>query len=693
MKEQSITDLSSYEYYLNREMSLIEFNHRVLVEAQGKQHPLLERLKFISILSSNLDEFFMIRVAGLKSQIVAGVTELSYDGKTAQQQLEEIRKRLIPIYQLQEKLLMEDILPELEKNGVVIKKFDDLSKSERNSLRTYFIENILPVLTPLVLDSAHPFPRLIERSLNIAFVLSEPEKKFNENKLAFLQIPNYFNRFVSTGSDNPHEFILLEYLIKDNADLLFPGLNIETSNTFRVTRDADIEISDDEAEDLLEEIEEQIKERKWARNATRLEVSKRMPQYLVNLLRDYLDLDSKDVYFINRPLKMGDFMQLLKLDLPHLKDEPFYTRTPPELKKGNIFDAIAKNDILLHHPFDSFTTSTLKFLNSAASDKNTVAIKITLYRTSGDSLVIKALKTAAENGKQVTAFVELKARFDEENNIIWARELEQAGVNVVYGVLGLKTHCKMIMVVRREKKQLKTYLHLGTGNYHEGTARLYTDMALLTSNPDFGEDAINLFNVLTGFSKYESWNDLGVAPKKLADQIISMIDREAELHTPENPGLIIVKVNQIAQRGVIQALYRASQKGVEIRAICRGVCCIKPGIKGVSENIEVRSVIGRFLEHTRIFYFKNGGNAEYFISSADWMTRNLHKRVEVMTPIYSKKIQKNLDKVFDYYWRDNTKSWRCLPDGSYEKIKPKEGEKKFCAQNYMLGIYNRKTKK
>lgn len=687
-KTKSIV-LNKPEKYLNRELSLIEFNRRVLLEAEGKQHPLLERLKFICILSSNLDEFFMIRVAGLKSQIAAGVNDLSYDGQTASQQLKEIRNRLIPIYQQQEDLFNKDIIPNLRKEGIFIHRYNEITINEKKSLNKYFLANILPVLTPLVIDSAHPFPRLNERSLNIAFVLNDNTINSEESKLAFLQVPNLFPRFVEINRKSGHHYVLLESIIKENASHLFPGMEVADTNTFRVTRDADIEIADDEAEDLLQEIEEQIKQRKWNRSAVRLEVSNEMPLYLVDLLRDSLDLEDEDIYRLDRPLKFTDFMQLTKLDLPHLKDKPFYTRIPPQFKGKGIFEAIKKGDIFVHHPFDSFSKTTTRFLNQASEDPNVLAIKITLYRTEGNSQIIEALKNAAENGKDVLAFVELKARFDEENNIIWARQLEQAGVHVVYGVLGLKTHSKIAMVVRREGKKLKTYLHLGTGNYNNTTARLYTDMAIFTDNPDFGEDALHLFNYLTGYSKYGGWKELGIAPTHLADKTLAMINREAEKHTEENPGLIVAKMNQLAQKDVINALYKASQKGVKIKLMVRGVCCLKPGVEGLSENIEIRSVIGRFLEHTRFFYFKNGGEEEYYISSADWMTRNLHKRVEVMTPIHSKKIRKQLDKIIEYYWKDNTKSWKLLADGSYEKIKPKSNEKRFSAQTYLLGIFNR----
>ena len=684
-----VIDTEKYEYYLNRETSLIEFNRRVLLEAEGDKHPLLERLKFISILSSNLDEFFMIRVAGLKTLIAAGIEELSYDGKTPQQQLTEIREKLLPIYEFQSVLWNEQIMPDLNKEGVFIHRFDSLTKREIRNLREYFINQVLPVLTPLILDSTHPFPRLIERSLNIGFIIVDETTKFTEKNVAFLQIPVLFDRFIKIPRDNGFHFVLLENLIRENADLLFPGLIVEAANTFRVTRDADIEISADEAEDLLSEIEEQLKQRKFGRAAIRLEVNVNKPQELVNILKGYLDLDDEDIYVIKRPLKMPDFMNLTKLDLAHLKDKLFYSRIPPELQYYNIFEAIRKNDIFLHHPFDSFSNSTLRFITESAKDKDVMAIKITLYRVGSNPLIVKALKDAAENGKDVTAFVELKARFDEENNIIWSRDLEQSGVKVIYGVVGLKTHCKIALVIRKEANNLKSYVHIGTGNYNHITSRLYTDFSILSDEEDLGNDAIHLFNYLTGISKYNSWKELVIAPSNLLNSIVAKIENEIAISTPENPGLIIAKMNQLAQREVIQALYRASIAGVKVKLIVRGVCCLRPNVEGVSENIEVRSVIGRFLEHSRIFYFKND-ETQYYISSADWMTRNLHKRVEIMTPIHSKKIQKRLSNILDIYWKDNTKSWILQQDGTYTKIECEKEEDRFSAQAYILSKNNQK---
>lgn len=686
MTRHAISPLSSHKYYLNRELSLIEFNRRVLLEGRDHSHPLLERLKYVCILSSNLDEFFMIRIAGLKGQVNAGVTELSYDGKTAKEQLREIREHLLPLYELQQIILMDEILPALEKKKIIINRFEDLDEEERSYFEKYFIKKILPVLTPLSIDSAHPFPRFISRSLNIAYSLRDASKPGVKRKLAFLQIPSVLTRFIPIPGREGYQYILVEQLIRQYSAFLFPGLEILSANSFRVTRDADIEIADDEAEDLLAEMQEQVRQRKWGRAAVRLEVNEKMPPQVVKLLMEELELEQSDLYVVKRPLNVGDFFFLASLDLPELKDKNFTTRVLPELRGDNsdIFGEIRKKDLSVHLPFDSFTFSTLRFLNNAADDPNVLAIKITLYRTGGRSDIVDALKRAAESGKDITAFVELKARFDEENNITWARELEQAGVNVVYGVIGLKTHCKVTMVVRNENDKLRTYLHLSTGNYNQSTARVYTDVSVFTARESFGIDSMHLFNYLTGYSYYKDWSDLVPAPDFLMQRTLELIERETQLHTPENPGLIFVKINALAQRDISQALYRASQKGVEIKLLVRGVCCIKPGIKGVSENIRVRSIIGRFLEHSRIFYFRNAGNEEVYISSADWMTRNLSKRVELLVPVYDEKIKKRFTDILDTYWADNMKSWELQPDGSYEKRHPAEGEKPFNAQSYFL---------
>lgn len=688
MTDNTDTKINLYDpgYYFNRELSLIAFQSRVLREAEDDSHPLLERLKFCTILSSNLDEFFMIRVAGLKSQVLAEVVELSYDGLTPREQLIEIRRQLLPIYRRQENVLKNDILPKLKSFGIVLHTYQELNERQKAKLEEYFVNSIMPALTPLSLGPANPFPRLINRSLNIAFVLRDTKSNKVEKKVAFLQIPTFLDRFIKLEEEENNHFVLIEHVIKAFANMLFPGLEIEVAHTFRVTRDADIEIAEDEAEDLLSEIAEQLKQRRWGRAAVRLEASSKMPEYLVNLLMNALDLEPNDVYIVDRSLNLSDFMELHSLDIRELKDIPFQSRSLPEFNKDgvSIFDALKESDSLAHHPYDSFTASTQKYIQSAASDPDVLSIKITLYRTGQNSSIISALKRAAEKGKYVTAFVELKARFDEDKNIIWAKELENVGVHVVYGVHGLKTHAKIALIVRREKDKLKTYLHLATGNYNQSTSRLYTDMGFFTANEDFAEDGTHLFNYLTGYSHYDKWKNFFVAPINLYENIIRLIEREAEHHTEETPGLIIAKINSLAHREVIPALYRASQKGVRIKLIVRGICCLRPGVEGVSETITVRSILGRFLEHSRMFYFKNQGNEEYYLSSADWMSRNLHRRVELMFPIYDKSLQEKIMHVLQCNLADNRKAWELAADGTYTQLRPAPGESTFISQEHFL---------
>ena len=679
-------ELKNPDYYFNRELSLIDFQKRVLHEAEIKENPLLERLKFINIVSSNLDEFFMIRVAGLKSQKAAGIPDLSYDGKTPAIQLLEIRRMLEPLYEKQQNILRNEILPNLEKEEIIIHDYENISDNEKENLEDYFRESILPVLTPLSLGPTNPFPRLINRSLNVAFVLNDKTIKSNERQVAFVQVPTFLPRFVRLKRNSGDHFVLIEDIIIAFSEIIFPGFDIKAANTFRVTRDADIEIAEDEAEDLLSEMAEQIKLRPWGRAAVRLEINERMPHYLANLLMNSLDLQPIDVYSLNRPLNLPDFMELVKLQRHKLKDEPFKPDTIPEFEHDGptMFRSLRQTDVLVHHPFETFSKSTLKFIVEASTDPDVVAIKITLYRTGMNSEIVTALKKAAENGKYVTTFVELKARFDEEKNILWAQELERVGVHVVYGVPGLKTHCKIAIVVRKEHDELKTYLHMSTGNYNHVTARLYTDIGMFTTNKEFAQDGTNLFNKLTGYSKYQDWKRLIVAPVNLYESILAKINREIEKHTPDNPGLIIAKMNSLAHREVIPALYKASQAGVEIRLIVRGICCLKPGIEGISDNIRVKSIIGRFLEHSRIFYFKNGGEEEYYLSSADWMSRNLHRRVESTFPVLDPVIRKQVRHILDIYWNDNSKSWELQTDGSYILNKPKANEEPLSAQQYFM---------
>jgi polyphosphate kinase len=680
------TEKKHQPLFFNREMSWVEFNQRVLAEAEDTRHPLLERLKFLMIFSSNLDEFFMIRIAGLKEQLQTNIIEVSSDGMTPRQQLIEIRKRLLPLLDRHLNCLMKDVLPALEKEDIFLHTIQDLSAREKEFIEDYFMSDVLPVLTPLALDTAHPFPRLLNRSLNIIFVLREETKP--GRRIAVLQVPPVLPRLVQLKQRSyGYHYILLEKLIQQHAHILFPGFSIEESYCFRITRDAELEIAEDEASDLMSEVAEQVRQRRWGTDAVRLEVEADTPESIVNLLTKAIDLQSYDVYEQNSPMNLTDFMALYRLEIPELKDAPFISRKHPDFQDDidDIFDAIKKKDILVHHPFDSFSSSVVKFIEAAAGDPTVLAIKITLYRAGGSSPVVEALKRAAENGKQVTAFVELRARFDEENNILWARELENVGVHVVYGILGLKIHTKITMVVRREGKKIRTYLHLSTGNYNVGTSRLYTDIGYFTAREEFGNDAIHLFNLLTGYSHHDEWQQIAVAPDTLKLKCLELIQRETELSTPAKPGLIFAKMNALVDEEVIRALYRASQKGVRVQLIVRGVCCLIPGIQGLSENIEVRSVLGRFLEHSRIFYFSNGGeDPEIYLASADWMPRNFERRVEIMFPVLDHRSYLVLEHLLAVYWQDNSKAWKLNTDGSYTRLQPGANEDPFEAQHHLL---------
>jgi polyphosphate kinase len=679
-------DLEDSQYYFNRELSSIEFNAQVLAEAEDTSHPLLERLKFLCIFDSNLDEFFMIRVAALKEQEAGDLTETNPDDLSPQEQLRFIRRRLLKLVEKQSKILIKDVLPSLEEHGIVIHKYKTLTVEEKLRLRVFFLENILPLLTPLGLDPGHPFPKLLNRSLNIGFAIHDDRDEERTERMGVLQVPSSLPRFIDLERGERYQYVLIEEVIQANADVLFSGMSVNESYCFRVTRDADIEIAEEEASDLLAEIAEQTRLRKWGTDAVRLEVDEEMPQVMKSIIINSLELEPADVYEKDHPLNLRDFLSLLKIDKRRLKDSPFTSRIPPEFSNEeiSIFKALRQQDIMVHHPFDSFSNTVVKFLKQAAIDPKVLAIKITLYRAGGSSPIIDALKTAAQNGKSVTAFVELKARFDEENNILWAKELEKNGVHVIYGIIGLKTHAKVAMIVRRERHGIETYCHFSTGNYNQTTSRVYTDLGYFTARKDFGTDAIHLFNFLTTFSQHKHFERLIVAPTSMSKKILSLIERETEQHTVEKPGFIFCKMNSLVDADVIRALYRASQKGVKIQLIVRGLCCLKPGIPGVSENIEVRSVIGRFLEHSRVFYFANSGDSEIYISSGDWMPRNFHKRVEVMFQIPDVSHAKELQALLDLYWKDNQKSRVMQPDGSRMLIKPKRGEKAFNAQEYLI---------
>ena len=689
------TDFRDPQYFVNRELSWIDFNERVLEEAEDPTNPLLERLKFLAIFSSNLDEFFMIRVAGLREQVSVGVVELAADGLTPLEQLNEIHRKLEPLLKRQDACLLNEVLPGLQERGVTIRLLESLPTAERDRLEEYFMQEVLPVLTPLGVDPGRPFPLLLNRNLNIGFALhdlhteSESEsEKGGSFHFAVVQMPSVLGRFIPVLQDTPgFHFVLIEELVAAHAHALFSGLEIISGNTFRVTRDADIEIAEEEADDLLKVMEEQIRRRKWGK-AVRLEVDEKMPERIRNFLRGSLDLEVQDVYETRGPGNVGDFMTLHRVDCRELKDPPFTSRSLLSFldEERSIFSVIRSGNILLHHPFDSFS-AVVDFIKGAANDPKVLAIKQTLYRTGSDSPIVDALIKAAENGKQVTALVELKARFDEEKNIEWAKRLEQAGVHVVYGLVGLKTHCKIAMVVRKDDTGLpRIYLHLSTGNYNPVTARLYTDIGMFTADPDMGYDAINLFNYLTGYSARIAWRKLVMAPMNLRDRTVELIRREVEKHTPENPGRIIAKMNSLVDPGIIRELYAASQKGVRVDLLIRGICCLRPGLQGISENIRVVSIVGRFLEHSRIIYFHNGGEEELYLSSADWMPRNLNRRVETMFPVEEPANKALLKRILDIYLMDTRKARVLMPDGSYRRLEPEPEEESFSSQDELIRL-------
>lgn len=664
----------------NRELSWVEFNRRVLEEALDETQPLLERLKFLAIFSSNLDEFFMIRVSGLMEQLDEKVVELSPDGMTAAEQLKEISARLKPLVEEQMRALREDVLPKLAAEGVSVTPYKELSKEERHALDEYFTENVFPVLTPQAVDSSHPFPYISNLSLNIGLMVEPaedpgkfPPAMLRNPRFVRVKVPPVVPRLVPVG-DSGTRFTFLGELIAANVSALLPGRRVGKAYLFRVTRDADIEIREDEASDLLRVMQEQLRKRRFGA-AVRLEVTKSMPPEMARYLADELELSDDDVYVIDGPLNVPDLMSLYDMDRPGLKDEPLRASIPAPIRESeSVFDAIRKQDILLHHPFTSYNVVT-DFINSAARDPDVLAIKMCLYRTGQRSPIVQALMEASESGKQVAVLVELKARFDEQKNIDWAQRLERAGVHVVYGILGLKTHCKLALVVRREGGRLRRYVHVATGNYNPTTSRLYTDLGLLTANKKFGADATELFNFLTGCSLQAKYRRLLVAPVSLRERMIELIEREATHQRKGRPAHIIAKINSLTDTDIIRALYEASQAGLKIDLIVRGTCTLRPGVEGLSETITVRSVVGRFLEHSRVFYFLNGGEEEIFIGSADWMRRNLDRRVETLAPVDDPRLKRVLrDEILETYLRDNMKARLLLPDGSYARLAQESGD-------------------
>jgi polyphosphate kinase len=677
----------------NREVSWLEFNRRVLEEALDRSQPLLERLKFLSIFSTNLDEFFMIRVSGLKEQIEQGVADLSPDGLTATQQLKQIHEKLLPIVCEQMRCLKDEILPQLSECGIIITPYRALPDRERRALNEYFMENVFPVLTPQAVDPSHPFPYISNLSLNLgvmiepgAMIVPGPTSRMTQPRFARVKVPPIVPRLVPVG-DSGTEFTFLEELIAANIHILFSGMQVGEPHVFRVTRDADIEIREDEANDLLRMMEMELRKRRFG-TAIRLEVASTMPGEMVRYLAGSLHLTAEEVYTIEGPLNVPDLMALYRLDRPELKDRPFAPSMPAPLRADDcVFDVIKRRDVLVHHPYNSFA-SVVDFISTAAIDPDTLAIKMTLYRTGQDSPIVRALIDASERGKQVAVLVELKARFDEENNIEWARQLERAGVHVVYGVLGLKTHCKLALVVRRESGALRRYVHIGTGNYNPATARIYTDLGLFTANDEIGADATDLFNYITGFSRQTQYRKLLVAPVNLREKMTELIEREVEHHRSGREARIVVKINSLTDTKIIRSLYEASQAGVPIDLIVRGICSLRPSVSGLSQTIKVISIVGRFLEHSRIFYFANGGAEDIYIGSADWMLRNLDRRVELIAPIEDASLKRQLKEILDVCLADNVKARRLLDDGSYIRVEAAEDEEKIDSQAYFLNHYN-----
>ncbi|MFA9377508.1 MAG: RNA degradosome polyphosphate kinase [Lachnotalea sp.] len=677
-------DFNNPEFYQNRELSWISFNNRVLSEARDKNNPLFERLKFLSITASNLDEFVMIRVASLKDMVHAGYDKPDIAGLVPTRQLEEINKSMHELVSVQYSTYNRSLLPLLKKNSIkVIKSHEELSTQQGEFADAYFNENVYPVLTPMAVDSSRPFPLIRNKSLNIGALLIKKKGDKEEIEFATVQVPSVLPRIVKlpNGKKGETNIILLEEIIERNIDKLFLNYDVVSAHPYRIMRNADLAIDEDEASDLLKEIQKQIKMRKWG-EAIRLEVEEVVDRRLLTILKKELSIQDKDIYKINGPLDLTFLMKMYGLEgYDHLKT-PKYQPQPVKgmVPDENIFSQIRSGDILLHHPYQTFDP-VVDFVKIAAKDPQVLAIKQTLYRVSGNSPIIAALAQAAENGKQVSVLVELKARFDEENNIVWAKMLEKAGCHVIYGLVGLKTHSKITLIVRREEDGIRRYVHLGTGNYNDATAKLYTDFGLLTCSEAMGEDATAVFNMLSGYSEPLTWNKLTLAPIWLRDKFLNLIRREEENALAGKPAHIIAKMNSLCDRAIIAELYKASAAGVKIELMVRGVCCLRTGIEGVSNHITVSSIVGNFLEHSRVFYFYNGGMEEVYMGSADWMPRNLDRRVEILFPVENVKLKKEIIKILHYQLIDNVKSHILQKDGTYIKL-DKRGKQQFNSQEF-----------
>ncbi len=685
-------DFKNPEYYENRELSWLKFDGRVLNEARDKSIPLLERLKFVSITSSNLDEFFMVRVASLKDMVHANYKKKDIAGMTASEQLAAINEKTRELVGLQYSTYNRSLIPLLNKNHIyIVDEFEKLTEEQSRFVDRYFEENVYPVLTPMAVDASRPFPLIRNKTLNIAALLSrkkgKEKKEGEEVEFATVQVPSVLPRLVQIPSSEPEEktFILLEQIIEKNIDKLFLSYEIRCACPYRVMRNADLTIDEDEASDLLKEIQKQLKMRQWG-EVIRLEVEEGIDETLLQFLKTELKVAEEDVFSIEGPIDLTFLMKMYGMEgCDELRYKPYTPQRVPQIEPGSdIFAAIRKGDILLHHPYQTFDP-VVDFIRQAALDKNVLAIKQTLYRVSGNSPIIASLAMAAENGKQVSVLVELKARFDEENNIVWAKKLEQAGCHVIYGLVGLKTHSKIALVVRREEDGIRRYVHLGTGNYNDSTAKLYTDCGIFTCQEAIGEDATAVFNMLSGYSEPLSWNELALAPLWLRTKFMRLIERETKHAREGKPAKIIAKMNSLCDAGIIAALYEASAAGVKIQLIVRGICCLKVGIPGVSDNIEVRSIVGNFLEHSRIFYFYNDGEEEVYMGSADWMPRNLDRRVEILFPVLDENIRRQVMHILEVELEDNTKAHFLQADGTYEKMDKRgkvlvNSQEQFCKE-------------
>jgi polyphosphate kinase len=691
-KNNHLLSINNYDLFFNRELSWLEFNYRVLEEAIRKDNPLLERLKFIAIYDNNMNEFFMVRVAGLKQIVASSINEIQLDGKTAEETLKEIHKKVHQLTITKYNVLNE-ILEQLKSKGIEI--YQDTQKIEKlldnkdkKFIKDFFKKELFKILTPLAIDPSHPFPRILNGKLNLAIKL-RLERNPNKISYAIVEVPSdVLPRFIELPPKNKfsltiRRFITLEEIIKLHIKELFGNNEIISIHGFTINRNSELSIEEVSSENLLSTIEEELKNRKWG-EAVRLSYRKGMPNDLKDFLRKQLDLKEEETYEKNGMLNLFNLMEIYEKiqDRPDLRDVPFIPRNTITLENlSDIFELIKQKDILLHHPYDSFQP-VIDFLQAAATDKDVLAIKQTLYRTSGDSPIVKLLIEAAERGKQVTALVELKARFDEERNIVWAREMEKHGIHVVYGLVGLKIHAKVLQVIRREKDGVRSYVHLSTGNYNPNTAKIYTDLAILTADPEINNDVSNLFHALTGYASIPKFSKISVAPVDLRQTLTKLIEKEIANAQAGKPASIKIKINSLVDADMILLLYKASMAGVKIDLNVRGICCLKPNLPGISENIRVISIVGRFLEHSRIYYFENNGNPKIFLSSADLMPRNLNRRVEILFPIEDPDLKNKIIHILDVIFRDNHNARLLLPDGKYIRLTPKKNEPRFSSQRY-----------